>query len=133
MVIFTPEEKVQIRHHLGFLNVSQVETFVLGLPAAVQTSFILEGAMDRLLPEAAPQVRRHLNILDGIEQQMIEDTELMAVNQVDTIQVNQREQTQLRDQYDYWRRAMGNLFGVAPNPYDERFRGGNGINAPVVG
>ena len=28
--------------------------------------------MDRLLPEAAPQVRRHLNILDGIEQQMIE-------------------------------------------------------------
>jgi hypothetical protein len=129
---FTPEEKVKVRHHLGYLNVQESQTFVLGVPAGVQTQFIIEGAMNRLIEAALPEARRQIAILDGFEEQMVEDAELMAIEQIDTIRVNQKEQAQLRDTYDYWRRALANLLGVVPNPYDQRFAGG-GINAPVVG
>jgi hypothetical protein len=129
--VFTDEEKVRIRHHLGYLGVQTASTFILGVPAAVQTSFILEGAMDRVIEAAAPQVRRHLTILDGLEAQMVDDAELMAVDQIGDIRVNQKEQMQLESKYDYWRRSLANLFGTVPNPYDQRFAGGNGVNVPV--
>ena len=117
---FTKEEKVKIRHHLGYLNVASASTFVLGSPAAVETSFIIEGAMDRVLVEAEGEVRRHLQILNSIEEQMIGDHELLAVTQVDEISVNPKEHQQLRDQYDYWRQGLSNLLGVYTNPFDKR-------------
>ena len=76
----TDLEKVKIRHHLGFLNVQAASTFVLGTPAAVETQFIIEGAFTRILDAALEECRRHIAILDKIEQQMIDDQEFLAVD-----------------------------------------------------
>lgn len=89
--------------------------------------------MDRVLEDELPQVRRHLAILDKFEQQMIDDVELMAINRIDTIEVNQKEQAQLLVVYDYWRKSLANLFGVTVNPSDQRFMGGMGVNVVVTG
>lgn len=128
--IFTDEEKVRLRHHLGYLNVQESMTFVLGLPAGVQTQFQIEGAMNRVLEAAMPQARRHMSILDQIESQMVEDLELLAIESIDTIKVRADEQAKLRDQYLYWRLGLANLLGISPNPYDKRYSEA-GINVSV--
>lgn len=129
----TDQEKVKVRHHLGFLNVKAAQTFVLGVPAAVETQFIIEGAMNLLLPEAEGEARRHLTILDDIENQLNEDRELLAVTAVDEIKINPDEMRKLRKEYQYWRHSMANLFGVYPNPFDKRWIvAEGGVNVPVV-
>lgn len=134
--IFTDEEKVFIRHHLGYMQGQQTYTFALGVPAGVQSQFPIEVAMDKLIPAAAPMVRRHLEILERIEMQGIDDYELMAVVKVDEIEVNKDEHKQLfgSDGYMRWRASLANLFGILPNPFDMRFSGiaGKGINGRVV-
>jgi hypothetical protein len=130
-------EKVKVRLHLGYLNVQEAQTFVLGTPAAVETQFIVEGAMNRILEEALPEVRRHLQILDQIEEQMIQNLELLQITKIDTIEVNStgqdREQRQLIQVYDRWVNGLANLMGVYRNPFDKRLGalGTGGLNVRV--
>ena len=129
----TAQEKVKVRHHLGFLNVAQVQTFVLGSPQAVETQFIIEGAMNLILQDAEPELRRHLQILDKIEEQLIDDQELLAVDAVDEIKVRGTELKELRKEYQYWRHSMANLLGCYPNPFDKRWTAVDGsLNVPVI-
>lgn len=132
--IFSDVEKTRIRHHLGFLNVEASQTFVLGSPAGVETQFLVEGAMNRVLPEAAVLAREMIAKCDGVESQMSEDQELLAVTQVDEIGVRQDEFEQLVKRYHYWRNALANILGIYPNPFDKRFGagGGMGLNLPVI-
>jgi len=125
----TEQEKIKCRHHLGFLNVAEASTFVLGTPAAVETQFVIEGAMNRVLEAALPELRRQLQILDSIEEQMVADHELLAVEKIGEITLRKDEQEALVRVYDRWRESLANLLGVYPNPWDKR---GGGINVPVV-
>jgi len=130
-VALSEAERVKIRHHLGYLNVGEAYTFVLGAPAAVETTFIIEGAMNRVLEAALPELRRLLSILDQIEEQMINDHELLAVKSLGEITVNEREQAQLTDRYDYWVAAIANILGCERNPFDKR-RASASINVGVM-
>lgn len=127
---FTEQEKVRIRHHLGYLNVGLVETFSLGVPSGVETSFLIEGAMNRVLPEAEQEARRHVGILDTIESYMVGDVELLAVLKIGEIEINPNEQVKLKSVYAHWQGALGNLLGIPRNPYDQRFMNA-GINIGV--
>lgn len=130
----TEQEKVSIRHHCGYLNVSAGQTFALGVPAAVETQFIIEGAMNLVMPEALPLVRRLIGICDTVEGQKVDDLELLAVEKLDTIDINQDEQKGLDTQYGYWVNALCNALGVMRNPFDQRlFNKPGGINARVSG
>ncbi len=131
MTVLTESLKVKIRHFMGYVNVSQIATFVLGTPASLETQFMIETAMNKVLLSAVPELERILGILDGIEQQSVDDLELLAVNKVGEIDINQGVQRQLVVQYDRWLGALENLLGVPRNPYDKRQSGG-GINARVV-
>ncbi len=88
--------------------------------------------MDLVLPEAEEEVRRHLRILERLEEQDIEDSELLAVLKVGEIETNPRELAILfQQQYRKWQRSLANIFGVQPNPFDSRFAG-MGVSIPVV-
>lgn len=126
----TEAEKVKVRHHLGYLNVAEAYTFVLGTPAGVETQFIVEGAMNRILESALSEIRRHIQILDSIEQQKIDDLELLAVNKVGEIDVRSDEQAALDQQYEHWQGSLANLLGVMVNPFDKRAN--SGINVSVI-
>jgi hypothetical protein len=119
---FTDEDKVRIRHHMGYLNVSEVQTYSLGVPAAVETQYLIEGAMNRVLPEAEVHVFEVLSRLDAIECQMTGDLELLAVDEIGEIKVNRKEMNQLRREYRHWQWKLANALGVEPNKYDYRFR-----------
>jgi hypothetical protein len=127
--MFTPNEKARIRHHMGYLNVSEVSTFALGIPAAVETQYLIEGAMNKVLPDAEPIVRGIIAKLDLIDAQMVDDTELLSVRKVDEIELNPEEMQLLRKEYRFRQRELGNLLGIEPNPYDQRFR--SSVNVAV--
>ena len=130
---FSDQEKVRIRHHLGYLNVAAAQTFVLGAPGGVETQFLVEGAMNKVLPEAEVLARELLAKCDGVEGQITENQELLAVTQVDEIGVRQDEFEQLVKRYHYWRNGLANVLGIYPNPFDKRFgAGGGGLNVPVI-
>lgn len=127
----TPEERVRIRYHMGFMNVGSVQTYALGVPAAVEQAFLIEGAMDKVMPEALSLVREHIVILDTIMAEMVQNVELLAVNKVGEIEINQKMMGALEKRYDFFRQSLGNLFGVIPNPFDKRSMG-RSLNVPVV-
>lgn len=137
MSALSAQEKVKVRHHCGYLNVQDAQTFVLGTPAAVETQFIIEGAMDRVLEAAIPELRRQLQILDGIEDQMVMNLELLQVQKLGEITVNStgadREQRALIQVYDRWVDSLCNLMGISRNPYDKRkgALGTGGMNVAV--
>ena|SRR3990167_6965767 len=126
----TQQERVRIRMHLGYLNVSAVSTFVLGTPAAVETQFIIEGAMDRVLLEAEGLVRELLGICDTVLAQKVEGLEAMQVDSIGDIAVRKNHQVQLDGEYDKWRGKLADALGVFVNPF-EKWSGGGGINVPV--
>ena len=130
----TDEAKVRARHHLGYLGVGSAQTFLLGIPAAVQTQFMIEGAFTRLLPESEPKFLELLDNCDGVEKQLVRFQKALVASAVDTIQLNPKEFERLLDRYSWWRSALGNMLGIAPNPFDQRFggwTGGGGLNIPV--
>jgi hypothetical protein len=127
------QQRISIRHHLGYLQVADAYTFVLGVPASVETTFMIEGAMDRLLEHSIPLVARLLDTLDGIECQMITDLDLLAASKIGDIEVNLKEQEQLVKRYDYWIAALSNALGSYRNPFDKRLTASGGINARVMG
>lgn len=130
--VLSDSMKVKIRHHFGYVNVSAIATFVLGSPASLETQFMIESAMDKVLRAAVPELERILGILDGIEDQSVSDLELTAVDRVGEIDINQGEQRQLAAQYDRWLGSLENLLGVPRNPFDKRLQTGGGINARVL-
>lgn len=132
---FTETEKSKIRHHLGYPQVGETSTFALGLPSPLQQSYMIEGAMNKVTPAGESEVRRHIGILDLLEQQMVDDFELLAVEELASIKINTKEQEALVNRYLYWRAGLANCFNVIPNSYDIRFTGmfgGAGINKRVM-
>jgi hypothetical protein len=119
--------------------VTQAQTFVLGVPAAVQTQFVIEGALNNLLPSALPLFEDLLAKLDVTEQQIFDNTPNVAVDRVDEIELRADELKQLILRYRYWQGGLCNLLGIPPNPYDQRpmlgagwGNGGAGINVSVI-
>ena len=127
----TPEEKVWVRYHLGFVGVTSIATFSLGTPAAIETQFIIESAMNLVLPESEGIVRDLLNKLGGILGQMVDDHELLAIERLGEITIRKDEHDALRKEYLFWQKSLANIFGVRPNFYDQRFQGA-GINVTVI-
>lgn len=123
-------DKVRIRSHMGYPQVRATASFALGTPAAIETSFIIELAMNEVLPEAVPLIRDLLNVLDGLELIMVQDHDLAAVNTVGEITLNQKEQSQLDSRYERWLAKLENIMGVARNPFD-KIPQRKGINARV--
>lgn len=128
---FSEQEKVAIRRHLGFLNVSGAATFVLGTPAALETQFLIETAMNKVLPEAESQAREAIARCDTVLAQILENQDLLAVSAVDEITIRENEFEQLLKRYEFWRNDLANFLGVYCNPFDKRFYGRSGINVPV--
>lgn len=126
---------VDCRRHMGYLNVQEAATFVLGVPAGLQTQFMIEGAFQRILPAAETMVQKYLDALNGIEAQFLDDQGNIAVESIGDIKVNLKEFEGLVKQYKHWQGNLANLLGVPPNPFDMRpmfgAAGGGGVNVPV--
>lgn len=128
----TDPEKVMTRFHLGYMNVTEVETFALGTPAATETSFVIEAAMNKVPELALPLVRRILGVLDTILfGQKVADLENLAVSALGNIKLRPDEMAALDKEYEKWQGHLANTLGVYVNPYS-KVQSGGGINVPIL-
>lgn len=133
LAVFSEDEKVRMRHHCGFLNVADAYTFVQGVPAGVQTQFIIEGAMQRVRAEAAPKARELLCRLDSLERSYYcSADDFASVTKIDNIEINPKRRRELAGYYKTAQQSLCNLLGIVPNPWDQReILMSGGINVPV--
>jgi len=137
--MISENDRARARGHMGYLQVQQSATFQLGIPAGTQTQFTIELAFTKILPSAEKKFRELLDRLDMIEEQIVGDTENVAVDKVDEIELRKDEFRQLILRYQHWQGALANLMGIVPNPFDQRpwlgsgwNGGGGGINVGVI-
>lgn len=130
------QEKARVRHHTGYPEVQPAASMQFGLPKPLQTAFLLESAMENLMPEAVPRVREILQICDDLEQQMINAQCALKVDGVGTIKMAGSADPKARlvtdrleSEYVRWAMRLVDIFGVPLYPFSERFRkarsGGN--------
>ena len=138
--VISPEDAQRARNHMGYGGVSQTGTFQIGIPAATQTSFMIETSLANMLPEALDGFLRTLERLDVIEEDMFGNFDAHTVSKIGNIEINDKAfQRKLRF-YRHWQGTLANILQCPPNPYDQRpglgpgwGNGGGGINVGVEG
>lgn len=140
IIKLSENDRERVRYHLAFLNVEPVSSIALGFPSAQQAQFLVERAMDRVLPAGVPRVLRIVNHLDCIEEQMMGSLKHLKAQQIGELKLRNSneeptEQDLLEREYMRWALRLADQLGVPINPFSERFRhglyGGGGMNTPV--
>lgn len=116
----TEQDKVRCRHHLDYLNVEAAQTFSLGIPAGMQTQFMIEGAMNRILPSAIPKFLELLERLDCIECEVFGGIDTATIEELGEIKINRRRLRELGQYYSLARSSLATLMGIMPNPFGLR-------------
>lgn len=125
-------ERERVRYHLGYLSVAPAAALQLGLPAPVQTLFVVENAMNNLLVVGEDRVRRMLGTLDGIECRLIDAQDRLAATSLDDLHLNPNEPDALEREYDRWANRLANQLGCPLYPYAKRFSGVRAGNVQVM-
>jgi len=129
----TDDEKSRVRYHMGYPEVRAAATFALGMPATVETAFLIELALNQLTDQGRARCRYILSVLDSLDAQMVDNAENLAAEAVGDIKINLREQKHLNYKYDRWVASLSNLLTVPRNPFDQRLTQSGGINVGVMG
>lgn len=119
---FSLTEKEQIRYHMGYLNVAAAASLQFGLPAPVQMLFIVESAMDKILPEAENRVRTIISDMETIECQMREGREFLVANRLGDMELRKEHINQLEEEYFRWANRLAGQMGVPLYLYAEKFK-----------
>lgn len=131
-------DRARVRAALGYLSVEPTASISLGFPAASQTMFLVERAMDHVIPESKPRILKILDTLDCIESQMVTALCRLSTQSVEGVKMrnSNEEPTEgdlLEREYLRWAMRLADLLGAPLNPYSERFRtSGASGNLPVA-
>src|SRR5579863_3247703 len=106
--MLTDDERVAIKDHLGYPNATAIQTFVLGVPAAMEPLFMLEGAMNAIAPAAESRVRVTLRRLDKIDEQIEENQDALVLARADEVEFRENELELLQDRYKWWQGKLCN-------------------------
>ena len=116
--MLTPAEKERIRYHTGYLNISQATAISLGFPSATQLQFIIESAMNSVLPDGERGVRRAIAELDCIEDQRSRFRNSLELVATGDTKIRGREAFEvLDDEYRKWCRKLLDTLGSPVNPF----------------
>lgn len=116
--MLSPEEKERVRYHLGFLNVNPAAARALGMPSSNEPGYLVEYAMDQLLVEAEPGVRRCIVELDCIEDQLSANRKNLGLAQVAEIRFAGDEGSMAMErQYQIWADKLASTLGCIRNPF----------------
>lgn len=132
-------DKERCRYHLGYLQVEPAASLQFGLPRPIPTVFLVETAMNNIIAEAVPRVQRLLQVLDGIEAQLVAAICQLKADGVGNIKLagtldpKARLATdRLEAEYKRWACRLADTLGVPLYAFSRRFRGGAG-SVPVRG
>jgi hypothetical protein len=117
----TLEEKQRTRYFLGYPSVQSAAALSYGMVKPLQTLFLLESAMNLILPVAEDKVRQLLGVLDGIECRLIDAQDRLAAKSVDTLTMRPDETAALEEEYRRWANRLADVLGVPLYGYSLRF------------
>jgi hypothetical protein len=86
----------------------------------MQTTFMIEGALNRVLEEHYSKFRQLLCRLDDVEEKVFCGVDLADVDAIDSLTVNRKRLRELAQYYKIAQEGLANLLGVPPNPFDQR-------------
>lgn len=122
----TDSEKERVRYHLGYPEVQPAASITFGIPRPIQTAFLVESAMNLLLPVAEDRVRSIVGVLDGIECRLIDAQDRLAAKRIDSLELRDDEPSQLEAEYQRWGFRLADTLGVPVYAYSTKYRrGGN--------
>jgi len=134
-VPFDDADKERIRYHLGYLEVSVAASISFGIPRPLQTVFLVEQAMNNVIPAAIPRVMRYLKVLDDIEDKMVDAQDRLAATQLEDLHLREDETDKLEREYVRWASRLSDILGAPIYAYSQRFReflmGTNAGSIPV--
>ncbi len=128
MAALTDQDKERIRYHTGYMETSFAASLQLGIPRPVQTVFLLENGMGLLTEvNAVARVRCILDVLDGIEKQMVLATKTAGTARVGNVEMRGAKAGEthgdlLEREYVRWAGRLADVFGIPLYPYSARFR-----------
>lgn len=136
-VPFTTKEKEQVLFYLNYPDwVKLAQSIQLGIPQGSQPLFLVQGAFDRISPDARDTARRCLCECEAIHCQMSEARGRLKAIQVGEIKLNPNELSMLKTELMYWTTRLADVLGVIPDPYSQMMYQGigdiGGRNARVV-
>jgi len=113
---FADIDKARIRYHLEYPNVARATTSIGGVVRNSDVEYVLEAMMENILPQAQPLILRTLDILDGIELQMVEALARLQASKADVVTLNPQEHGALQGQYAYWQGRLSKQLDIVVNP-----------------
>jgi hypothetical protein len=119
---FDAAERERIRYHMGYLNVQPAASITYGLPAPIQTLFVVELSMDKILPEAEDRVRKLLTILDGIECKEVDGQDYLVAAQLEQLTIREDHIDKLEWEYCRWAARLADTLGAPLYPGAAKFR-----------
>lgn len=130
---FDAAEKEQIRYHLGYLNIQPAAGLAFGIPAPIQQLFMVESAMDKVIPgPAEDRIRSMVSHMDNIECEMKEGISYLVANRLDGIEIRKDHINYLEDEYYRWATRMAGQLGVPLYLYAEKFRSARGRRGGMI-
>jgi len=101
----------------------------------VQTLFLLENAMNLVLPEAQGRIYNMVQTLDDIECQMVQGQAYLPANKLGELEIRKEHIDMLEDEYFRWSCRLADQLGVPLYWGAERFQGRRRgrVNVPVSG
>lgn len=129
---FTDEEKQRIRYHLGYPSVQPAAALTYGIPKPIQTLFLVESAMNLILPVAQDKVRSLLNTLDTIECRLQDAQTRMAATSIDNLTMRKDEADSLEAEYRRWANRLADVMGVPLYAYSLRFQRSGSTHAGSI-
>lgn len=118
----TEEEQQRTRYHLGYLSVSPATALNFGLPRPAQTLFLVESAMQNLMPVAEDKVRQILSVMDGIECRLVDAQSRLAAASIDNLTMRRDEPDALEAEYYRWGGRLADILGVPFYAYSNRYK-----------
>lgn len=128
------DEKTAIRYYMGYPQVSTAALLSLGNPDKAQLNFIVEFNMDHILPRVEKWIRRILQELQCIEDEMSTTRRSLEIRGVvGSVQLRSGDALEDLDfEYRKWVAQLEDTVGAPSNPFSNRLRimggGGNLVN-----
>lgn len=139
-VSLTPAERSRVRDALGYMNVSPASSLHFGTPRPTATAFLVETAMDNILPDALERVRALLARIEATEQKIADATCQLSASRVGDVELRgilagETITDALEREYTRWCLRLADVLGCPVNMYAERFRShfNSGVSSISVG
>ena len=113
--MLTPEQRMQVKRHLGYPLITAAETLRSGmLPSGPDDlTFAIEPALDNIIPEAEAVVRELLRQLACIEGLQGEQRQDLGVLGVGTVQLaGAQGMSAVDDEYRKWAKKLSDTLAI---------------------